>query len=291
MAQRCLISAQSLFSTILYERVAHKVAGAAFKNVVGTLKSTLAEDFADKSIAYRVLDVASGVAREPAATVARTIPRAEVLATDVLSLPAESLSAPPNLSIGVENAEELAGIEDASIDAVTCCFGLEHVTDPVAALQSFHRVLRPGGLVVLVTWGPVEDVAWFAPLATAANELGTNLCDPLLPVSTPALTEEFFKLHLGNSGFGNVETAEEDLLAYFASSSEWYEAVVMGGPWEDFCVQWELNEAELRARFVEAAQPFEGTSGGVMCSSAVRVTSAVKRTGKVVRKPPGGAGG
>jgi ubiquinone/menaquinone biosynthesis C-methylase UbiE len=40
---------------------------------------------------------------------------------------------------------------DASFDAAACVDGLEHLENPTHALRQFHRVLRPGGLLVVST--------------------------------------------------------------------------------------------------------------------------------------------
>lgn len=46
-------------------------------------------------------------------------------------------------------AEDLSGVEDASVDFVIANHLLEHVEDPITALCEFQRVLRPGGVVYL----------------------------------------------------------------------------------------------------------------------------------------------
>lgn len=42
-------------------------------------------------------------------------------------------------------------VRDACFDSILCTEVLEHVPDPMAAWQEFHRVLRPGGAVLLTT--------------------------------------------------------------------------------------------------------------------------------------------
>jgi len=56
-------------------------------------------------------------------------------------------------------------VEDASFDVVLCLQVLEHVPDPAAAVRELHRVVRPGGRVLLSTHGvypfhPNPDDFW-----------------------------------------------------------------------------------------------------------------------------------
>ena len=60
-----------------------------------------------------------------------------------------------NVECIVANAEQLP-FEDNAFDCVTIGFGLRNVTDKAAALESMHRVLKPGGqLLVLEFSTPV----------------------------------------------------------------------------------------------------------------------------------------
>jgi demethylmenaquinone methyltransferase/2-methoxy-6-polyprenyl-1,4-benzoquinol methylase len=60
-----------------------------------------------------------------------------------------------NVKFKVANAEELP-FEDNSFDCVTIAFGLRNVTDKDKALKEMHRVLKPGGrLLVLEFSKPV----------------------------------------------------------------------------------------------------------------------------------------
>lgn len=48
---------------------------------------------------------------------------------------------------------------DGSLDSILCTEVLEHVPDPIAVWNEFHRLLRPGGKVLLTTpmyWPPHE---------------------------------------------------------------------------------------------------------------------------------------
>src|SRR5258707_310877 len=46
--------------------------------------------------------------------------------------------------------EGMGGIADQSFDAIVCSHVIEHVSNPIAAMQEFERILRPDGRLVLV---------------------------------------------------------------------------------------------------------------------------------------------
>jgi SAM-dependent methyltransferase len=55
----------------------------------------------------------------------------------------------PHLNLNLD-VDRLTPIEDASFDAVIASHVVEHLANPLRALQEFHRVLRPGGRLVLI---------------------------------------------------------------------------------------------------------------------------------------------
>jgi demethylmenaquinone methyltransferase/2-methoxy-6-polyprenyl-1,4-benzoquinol methylase len=74
-----------------------------------------------------------------------------------------------NLAIAQADAENLP-FADASFDRVSIAFGLRNVTDKEAALSSMHRVLAPGGMVLILEFSkPV------APLRPAYDLYSFNV--------------------------------------------------------------------------------------------------------------------
>lgn len=100
-------------------------------------------------------------------------------------------------------------VPDASFDAVLCTEVLEHVPDPVAALEEFHRVLKPGGSLLLTA--PFCSLTHFAPYHYSAG-----------------LNRYWYEEHLGRLGIR-------------------IEEIVANGNWFEFVGQ-ELSRARFVSR-------------------------------------------
>jgi ubiquinone/menaquinone biosynthesis C-methylase UbiE len=116
----------------------------------------------------RVLDVCcgSGASAIPAAEVVG--PQGSVLGIDL----AENLLALARAKAaqrGLTNVDFRAGdmlaldLPDASFDAVVCVFGIFFVPDMTSAVRELWRLVRPGGLLAITTWGP----RWLEPMSSA----------------------------------------------------------------------------------------------------------------------------
>lgn len=69
------------------------------------------------------------------------------------------------ISIRVDPAEELATIQDCSIDIVLCVGALEHMLDENRVVRQVHRALKPAGMFVVLT--PNGGYCWYRHLAPA----------------------------------------------------------------------------------------------------------------------------
>lgn len=71
---------------------------------------------------------------------------------------------------------------DATFDVVSIAFGIRNVGDPPKALREFHRVLRPGGRVVILEFSTPRN-----RLVRAANAL---YCQRIMPLTAALIARD-----------------------------------------------------------------------------------------------------
>lgn len=123
----------------------------------------------------KILDLASG-AGEPAMTASRLVgAEGQVTATDfsapMLAALSERIARQglTNLHCQLADMEQLP-FADGSFDAVTCRYGLMYARDPARAVSEAARVVRPGGRVAFMVWGPEQNNSLLFHGLRAANE-------------------------------------------------------------------------------------------------------------------------
>jgi len=116
----------------------------------------------------RVLDVAAGAGGQTLAAARRVGPGGHVLATDIspaileYAAAAASDAGLTNVETRELDGESLAGVEDASFDAVISRVGLIYFPDRQGALAEIRRVLRPGGRVAAIVYSTPERNRFFS---------------------------------------------------------------------------------------------------------------------------------
>jgi ubiquinone/menaquinone biosynthesis C-methylase UbiE len=120
----------------------------------------------------------------------------------MIELARARLRSPPwraNLTFEVDDAEELKGIADQSIDLAICIGAFEHMLDKRAVLESIYRVLKSGGRFFCLTLH--ANYVWYRTIAPLLGFVTKHLS------SDRMLTHDELVLLLHQAGFHRVRFA------------------------------------------------------------------------------------
>lgn len=133
-------------------------------------------DAVEAGSGMRLLDIACGTGALAAEAAGRG---AQAVGMDFApTMVAEAARLHPSVEFRVADAEALP-LADASMDAVTCSFGLLHMERPERVLAEVARVLRPGaGRFAMTAWAPEGD---FFAVIQQAVQAHADMAAPLPP--------------------------------------------------------------------------------------------------------------
>jgi ubiquinone/menaquinone biosynthesis C-methylase UbiE len=90
---------------------------------------------------------------------------------------------------------QLKDFEDASMDVVTCAFGLTQFTDPTQILQEIHRVLKPGGSFIATAWDSIAlERIGDAILSEVLSDTDPHIITPISNLSSYSTPRKFEQL-------------------------------------------------------------------------------------------------
>lgn len=105
---------------------------------------------------------------------------------------------------------------DESFDYVLCGFSFQFFPHLAQALLEFHRVLKPGGQIVVTTWGEEDSRwGWWDELRSkhgAVVKLGSQSLD------SPREIKPWFS----DAGFVDINIITKDMDMVFADEGEWW---------------------------------------------------------------------
>lgn len=174
----------------------------------------------------RVLDLASG-AGEPALSLVQAVgPDGHVTATDVapgMIATVEELIRQQgfmNLACQPADAEELP-FADQTFDVVTSRLGVTSFPHPERALQEAYRVLKPGGRVALMVWGPAEEQGFFtSAIALVAQYVPMSPPDPSCPDAFRFAAPGSLSALMQRAGFREIKEETRRVTMSWAESPE-----------------------------------------------------------------------
>ncbi len=181
-------------------------------------------DVAQPQRGERLLDVACGtgvVARTAASMLSRqgTVSGLDLDESNVAVARLVAEQEQLTISWHTGRAEELP-FPEASFDLVVCQFGLMFFSDRSAALREMHRVLSPGGRVVLSTWQrldrhPFHEAVHEATLA----RLGISTVASVFSLGDP----DQLRALVQDAEFHDVRVLQRSVTSHFPNGHEYVE--------------------------------------------------------------------
>jgi ubiquinone/menaquinone biosynthesis C-methylase UbiE len=117
--------------------------------------------------------------------------------------------------VRVMDAEHLE-FPGSTFTVVLCAFGLFFLPDAERAVAEIRRVLVPGGVVGVSTWGQ-KDRRW-----AWENDVFADIDVPRRAIVQPFDTIELVEELLAGSGFEDVAVHTEDCEVHIADEAEWW---------------------------------------------------------------------
>jgi SAM-dependent methyltransferase len=230
----------------------------------------------------RVLDLACGPGDTGFLAAELVKPGGSLIATDA-SRAMLGVATGRARDLGVTNVEfkqlelEWIDLPAASVDAITCRWGLMFALDPGASLQEARRVLRPQGRIALAVWDDPELNPWATVSTRALVELG-HLVPPdrnepgMFALADPVRLRQL----LEGAGFLDVFVDSVELSRSDASLELYLdETLDLSRPFADVWERLsERHREEVRARIGELAEPFTGGDGSVQFPARSLVAAA-----------------
>lgn len=182
-----------------------------------------------------VLELAAGPGGAGLRAAERVGPNGSVVLSDdapeMVAVAARRGTGRPQVRTAVFDQSEILA-EDGRFDAVISRHGLMFAEDPVAAVKESARVLRPGGRLAVMTWGPRSANPW---LGLVLDSVGEQFGVPFPPpnVRGPFSLDDAALLAsvLDEGGLADVHVQAVETPMRAASLQAWWQRVPqLAGP-------------------------------------------------------------
>ena len=179
----------------------------------------------------RVLEISCGTGLVTWPLAELVGPHGQVVATDISERMVERTAAEAARRglhqvvcrrLGAEAIDEA----DATFDAVVCSLGLMYVPEVDTALNEMHRVLVPGGRIVVAVWGARAECGWAEVFPIVESRVASDVC----PMFFQLGTGDTLAQSLARAGFEAIRTDRLSSTLEYASGDEAADAAFLGGP-------------------------------------------------------------
>lgn len=144
----------------------------------------------------------------------------KVIGIDISQQMLDNMIAPNNAELIQMDAEHL-NFEDNVFDCVFCGFGLFFFPDINRALQEFKRVLKPGGILAISTWGKDTEIDQIQ------NEEIDKIARYKPLISSPLFTEDKIKSVLQDNHFTSIQIIEDNYAFHYSDFEEFWNSLWM----------------------------------------------------------------
>ena len=190
-------------------------------------------DRLDLSSGARCLDVCCGSGGSAIPVAEKVAPNGSVLGVDLaerllaLARAKAARRGIKNIEFRVDDMLDL-GLPDGHFDAVVCVFGIFFIPDMPGAVRELWRMVAPGGVLAITTWGPrffePANTAFWDAVAAVRPELYKGF-NPWDRISDPAT----LRVMLEEGGVHDVQVDSEIGVHALRSPEDWWAAVLGSG--------------------------------------------------------------
>ena len=152
------------------------------------------------------------------------------------------------------DAEQLS-FPDQSFDFVFCGFALFFFPSMLKALSEFKRVLKPGGKLVVSTWGEDTELELFM------NDEIHQISKVKSLTATPLWSGEELRTALEKASFQNIQISEETHTFFHKTAEEWWNSLWTHGTRAKFEQLNPTQIASLREKALQKARSLDQRQG------------------------------